>query len=218
MHILIIEDDLELGLALSKALKANGLTCEWLRRIKDVPLSLKDTPYDCVLLDLGLPDGNGIDLIQRWRNGGMTIPIIVITAKAALEDRLTALYGGADDYLIKPFATTEIIARIRVVLRRYAQQCSNTWRFGPLTIVPHDNLVKLNGEVLHLSRREFQLLLILVREPNTTVPKVRLAQRMEPLGDPVDFATIDVHISNLRKKLGANWIKTVRGIGYLFTP
>jgi DNA-binding response OmpR family regulator len=218
MHILIIEDDLDLGQALAKALQANGLSCEWLRRVKDAPLSFRDAGYDGVLLDLSLPDGGGLDLLARWRSAGVTVPVIVITAKSALDDRLAGLDGGADDYVVKPFETVEIIARLRAVLRRCAQQASNVWIFGPLSIEPQANRATQDGLVLDLSRREFQLLLELAREPNTTIAKTLLAHRLEPLGDPVDFSTIDVHVSNLRRKIGARWIKTVRGIGYIFVP
>ncbi len=114
--------------------------------------------------------------------------------------------------------TAELIARLRAVLRRYAHQASNVWAFGSLVIEPQAYRVTYDGVAIDLSRREFQLLLELAREPKTTIAKASLAQRLEPLGDPVDFATIDVHISNLRRKIGARWIKTARGIGYLFVP
>lgn len=218
MHILIIEDDLDLGQALTKALQANGISCEWLRRIRDAPNSFEDGVYDGVLLDLSLPDGGGLELLARWRSRGINLPVIVITAKSALEARLAGLNGGADDYVVKPFETAEVIARLRAVLRRSAHQASNAWIFGTLLIEPHANRVVQGGVPIDLSRREFTLLLELAREPGVTIAKAVLAQRLEPLGDPLDFATIDVHVSNLRRKIGAHWIKTVRGIGYLFVP
>lgn len=218
MHILIIEDDLDLGQALTKALQANGLSCEWLRRVKDAMNSLHSGIYDGVLLDLNLPDGGGLELLARWRSQGVSLPVIVITAKSTLDDRLAGLNGGADDYVVKPFETVEVIARLRAVLRRSAQQASNVWTFGALVIEPHANRVTQDGVPVDLSPREFKLLLELAREPKATIAKAVLAQRLEPLGDPLDFATIDVHVSNLRRKIGAHWIKTVRGIGYLFIP
>ncbi len=218
MHILIIEDDLDLGLALHKALKADGLSSEWLRRIGDAPHSFAGSTYDCVLLDLSLPDGGGLDLLARWRRDGIEIPVIVITAKSTLDDRLAGLDGGADDYVVKPFATAEIISRIRAVLRRYARQASDVWTFGNLAIEPRRYQVTLDGVVLDLSPREFRLILELAREPGVIVSKGTLAQRMEPLGDPVDFGAIEVHMSNLRRKIGAERIKTVRGVGYMFVP
>lgn len=215
MHLLIIEDDLDLGRALQQALKVEGISAEWLRRCTDAPRSFDDTPFDCVLLDLTLPDGAGLDLLRRWRQGGVTLPVIVITARTALEDRLAGLDGGADDFIIKPFATAELVSRIRAVLRRAAQQASEVWALGRLTIEPRKRVACLDGAALDLSPREFNLLLELAREPGAVVAKAHIAQRLEPLGDPVDFGAIEVHVFNLRRKLGAPLIRTVRGVGYL---
>lgn len=215
MHILLLEDDLDLGRALVGALKANGFSCEWLRRIADAPSSFDGYYFDCVLLDLNLPDGTGLDLLARWRSHQIEIPVLIITAKSTLDDRLLGLNGGADDYLVKPFAMAELITRIHVVLRRYAQQAGDVWHLGALAIEPRQRRATLDGTVLDLSPREFQLLLALAREPGVVIPKDTLAQRLEPLGDPVDFAVLEVHVSNLRRKIGAQRIKTERGIGYM---
>ena len=218
MHILLIEDDLDLGRALQAALKADGISSEWLRRAADAPRTFQETAVDCVLLDLSLPDGCGFDLLARWRRAGHAVPVIVITARSGLEDRLAGLDGGADDFVVKPFATEELISRIRAVLRRYARQASELWTLGELTIEPRRYAARLGQETLNLSPREFHLLLELAREPGVVVAKSVISQRLEPLGDPVDFAAIEVHISNLRRKIGAERIRTVRGIGYLLTP
>jgi two-component system response regulator BasR len=216
MHILIIEDDLDLGFALQQALKVEGVSSEWVRRTADAPLAAADVPFDCVLLDLSLPDGAGLDLLRRWRRAGSAVPIIIITARSALEDRLAGLDGGADDFVIKPFDTAELLSRMRAVLRRYARQASETWTLGALQIEPRAYVARLDGAVLDLSPREFHLLLELAREPGAVVPKGMLAQRLEPLGDAVDFGALEVHVSNLRRKIGAERIRTVRGIGYQF--
>jgi two-component system, OmpR family, response regulator QseB len=215
MHILLIEDDLDLGRALQAALKVEGLTSEWLRRASDAPRVVDASVVDCVLLDLTLPDGNGFDLLAKWRRAGVVVPIIVITARSAVEDRLIGLDGGADDFVVKPFATAELISRIRAVLRRAARQASETWTLGDLVIEPRRHTAQLNGAVLDLSPREFQLLLELAREPGAVVVKSVLAQKLDPLGDPVDFGAIEVHVSNLRRKIGAERIRTVRGVGYM---
>ncbi|QLI81550.1 response regulator transcription factor [Chitinibacter fontanus] len=217
MHILIIEDDLDLGFALQQALKAEDISSEWRRNIADAPRGAQDMEFDCVLLDLTLPDGLGFDLLKRWRKAGIATPIIVITARSALDDRLAGLDGGADDFIIKPFATAELIARMRAVLRRYAQQASDIWQLGELQIEPRRHLASLNGAPLDLSPREFQLLLELAREPGVVVPKGALAQRLEPLGDAVDFGALEVHLSNLRAKL-ARAHPHVRGVGYMLLP
>lgn len=215
MHILLIEDDLDLGRALQAALKVDGLSSEWRRRAADAPRTLDDAVFDCVLLDLSLPDGSGFELLARWRREGSQLPVIVITARSAVEDRLAGLDGGADDFVIKPFATAELISRIRAVLRRSARQASEVWTLGALTIEPRRHRGTLHGEPLELSPREFRLLLELAREPGAVVAKGVLAQKLEPLGEPLDFAAIEVHVSNLRRKIGSARVHTVRGVGYM---
>lgn len=215
MHILLIEDDLDLGRALQAALKVEGLTSQWLRRAADAPDVLDETAADCVLLDLGLPDGSGFDLLARWRTRGVRVPVIVVTARSAVDDRLRGLDGGADDFVIKPFATAELVSRIRAVLRRSARQAGERWTLGHLTIEPRRRHAAYAEQSLDLSPREFQLLLELAREAGTVVPKGVLAQRLEPLGEPLDFSALEVHLSNLRRKIGADCIRTVRGVGYM---
>ena len=149
MHILLIEDDLDLGRALQSALKVEGLTSEWLRRAVDAPATVDARTIDCVLLDLTLPDGSGFDLLARWRAQGEQVPIIVITARSAVEDRLAGLDGGADDFVIKPFATAELMSRIRAVLRRSARQASERWVLGEnVDVAGTETGVELDERVL----------------------------------------------------------------------
>ncbi len=214
MHLLIVEDDVELGQALLSSLKAEGLTAVWVRRLADVPIALGDPAPACVLLDLSLPDGDGLDMLRRLRRDHMKVPVIVITARSAVEDRLAGLHGGADDYIVKPFAVAELVARIWAVSRRSAQQASPIWTFDDIVIEPRAHVAWRAGKPLDLTPREFQLLVELAREPGVTVSKGLLGQRMAPLGDPLDSASIEVHVSNLRRKVGADRIATVRGVGY----
>jgi len=218
MHLLIVEDDLALGRALLHALRAEGTTGEWVRRAADALHSVDLGPVDCILLDLSLPDGTGYDLLSDWRKAGLAVPVIVITARSGLEERLAGFELGADDFLVKPFAVPELLARINAVLRRTARQASDVWTVGELRIEPKSHVVRLSGERVHLSLREFQLLIELSREPGRVVPKSLLAQRLEPLGEPVDFGAIEVHVSNLRRHIGARRIRTVRGVGYMLVP
>jgi two-component system, OmpR family, response regulator QseB len=218
MHILIIEDDLDLGRALHGALKAHDFSSEWVRRIADAPATFAGSVVDCVLLDMSLPDGTGLALLARWRQRAIPIPVLIITAKSSLDDRLSGLDGGADDYIVKPFAIAELIARIHAVMRRYAHQAGDVWALGTLEIELRRHRARLHGAPLDLSPREFQVLLELARDPNTVVSKGELAQRMEPLGDAIDFGALEVHICNLRRKIGAQRIKTERGIGYMLVP
>ena len=218
MHLLIIEDDIDLGQALLSCLRVEGFSGEWFRRLGDARASFEGQAVDCVLLDLALPDGNGLDLLRRWRARHNKVPVIVITARSALEDRLAGLNGGADDFIVKPFAMAELISRIWAVTRRCAQQASQTWTFGTLRLEPRAHLAWLSGAPLELSAREFGLLIELAREPGVVVSKGSLGQRLEPLGTPVDAATIEVHVSNLRRKIGGERIRTVRGVGYQLMP
>ncbi|MBI3346885.1 MAG: response regulator [Burkholderiales bacterium] len=214
MHILLIEDDLDLGRALQAAIQVEGHSSEWLRRAADAPVQLEPGAHDAVLLDLSLPDGNGQALLTRWRRQGSVAPVIVITARAALSDRLAGFDGGADDYVVKPFEIPELMARLRSVLRRSAQQADDCWQLGALKIEPRQHRVSLAGEAVSLSPREYQLLLELARERGGVVAKHALAQRLEPLGEPLTFGLLEVHLSNLRRKIGADRIGTLRGVGY----
>jgi DNA-binding response OmpR family regulator len=142
------------------------------------------------------------------------IPVIMLTARGEEDDRVAGLDGGADDYIVKPFETPELIARLRSVLRRSAQQASDRWAVGDLTLEPRRQRALLNGEELPLSPREYQLLLELAREHGGVVPKHQLAQRLAPLGEPLELGTLEVHLANLRRKIGAARIGTLRGVGY----
>ncbi|MBH9577690.1 response regulator [Inhella proteolytica] len=214
MHILLIEDDLDLGQALLSALQLEAFSVQWLRRAADAPVKLDDPACSAVLLDLGLPDGSGLALLQRWRAAQSRTPILVITARGALDERLTGLDAGADDYLVKPFEIPELVARLRAVLRRSAAQAGETWQFGALALLPRRSQALLEGQPLDLTPREYQLLLALAEGGGEVVDKATLAQRLEPLGEAVDTAALQVHLSNLRRKIGAERIGTLRGVGY----
>ncbi len=213
MHVLIIEDDLELGQALLSSLRQDGFSCLWVRCLAQAEAALDPAP-DAVLLDLALPDGEGLTLLKRWRAAERSVPVIVMTARSALRERLDGLNSGADDFIVKPFAVAELIARLWAVHRRSAQQAGTRWRFGPLVLEPQAHLAWLDDLPLELSAREFRLLMELARAPGSVVSKSLLGERLEPLGDPVDPATIEVHMSNLRRKIGAARVRTVRGVGY----
>ena len=218
MHLLIIEDDIDLGRALQRALKTEGFTSIWHRRAADARCAAADAQADCVLLDLSLPDGTGFDLLHHWRHSGLDVPIIIMTARSALEDRLTGLDNGADDFVIKPFAIPELVSRIRAVTRRYARQATEVWDVGGLEIHPRRRMACLDGHPLPLSPNEFRLLLELSREPGTVVPKETLSRKLSPLNEAMEYGALEVHVSNLRRKIGHHRITTVRGVGYTMTP
>ena len=214
MHILLIEDDLDLGASLVAALKLHGFSCQWLRRPAEAPARLADSLADCVLLDLNLPGDDGLALLARWRGAGEALPVIVITARTALQDRLAGLDGGADDFLVKPFAAEELLSRIRAVVRRAAHQASERWTLGPLVIDPRPLAAPLAGRPGAGAPRGSPRGVERARDPGAVVPKSQLAQRLDPLGDPLHHAAIEMHVFNLRKKLGPERIRTVRGVGY----
>jgi DNA-binding response OmpR family regulator len=142
----------------------------------------------------------------------------MITARVNLDDRLQGLHSGADDFVVKPFAVAELIARLWAVTRRSARQCTPLWTLGSLRVDPRAKLAWLQGTPLELTAREFRLLVELARDPSQVVSKSTLAQRLEPLGEPLDAATVEVHLSNLRRKIGAERVRTVRGVGYQLLP
>lgn len=215
MHILIVEDDLDLGRSLLQSLRTEGLSGEWIRSAADAHNLIRQNVYDCVLLDLSLPDGFGLDLLRNWRQSGVTVPVIVITARLGLEDRLAGLDGGADDFVLKPFVPIELVSRIRAVARRYVQQTNSEWNSGDIRIDTRQHLAYVANKQVELSPREYHILLELVRAAGAVVSKDTLSRRLQPLGDPVDFSAIEVHIHNLRRKVGVEAIRTVRGVGYL---
>jgi two-component system, OmpR family, response regulator QseB len=215
MHLLLIEDDLDLGASLQQALRGAGFTSEWLRSAAQAEVFAATQAHDCILLDLGLPDGHGLQLLRQWRGEGLRTPLIIITASAALGDRLTGLDEGADDFLVKPFAVEELVSRIRAVTRRAAQQAASVWQLGDLGLDVAQRQCLVAGTPVALSPREFDILMTLARTPGSVVAKHRLARALAPLGEPLDFNAIEVHIHNLRRKVGNTRVKTVRGVGYL---
>lgn len=217
MHLLIVEDDLDLGRALQGALNHHGFSSEWVRDARNAHAhmhAVDGVVYACVVLDLGLPDGQGTDLIKAWRGRGIGLPIIILTARDALESRIEGLDSGADDYVIKPVAPEELASRIHAVVRRAAGHTTAVWNLGPLRIDTRNHTIHLNDQPVALSPKEFLLVVELARQAGRVVPRHRVAQALNPLGEPLEFNALDWHIHNLRRKLGANLIQTVRGVGY----
>ncbi|GAB3261170.1 response regulator transcription factor family protein [Chitinimonas naiadis] len=212
MRILLVEDDLQLGPALQRALQQAMMDVVWVRRCVD-GLAHCDN-CDAMLLDLTLPDGEGMDLLRDLRNEGCTLPIIVITARDRLDDRLRALEAGADDFLSKPFEIEEMIARLRAVQRRVGGYASDQWRLGPLRIDTGRHEVWREELPIELSRTEYRVLVALAGMPRQLVSKDRLHRRLYGDSDDGSLNALEVHIHNLRKKLGADLIVTVRGVGY----
>jgi two-component system, OmpR family, response regulator QseB len=216
--VLLVEDDLDLGAELQRALQSHGIRCVWVRRMQDADDHLRgdvDQELSCVVLDLGLPDGDGIELLRRWRRAGQSIPVIVLSARDAVSVRIDGLDSGADDYVVKPVMPQELVSRIRAVVRRRAGQDQSIWVMGALRINPGSQEVWLDATSIAVSPKEFALLCELARHAGSVVTKHKLARVIDPLGDLPDFNALEVHIHNLRRKVGSETIRTVRGVGYL---
>ena len=215
MKILLIEDDIDLGAALQRSLAQANLPSVWVRRLADGVECMQSTNVDCVLLDLNLPDGEGFALLEQLRLQNNSVPVLVMTARDALDDRLRALNGGADDYVIKPFMVPELIARIHVAIRRSAGQAASAWQVGPIAIDPQQQMVTLAGIELAMTPREFNILCELARQAGRVVRREQLVKRVWSDNDEPSAGALEFQIHALRRKLGADAIRTVRGVGYL---
>lgn len=214
MNILLVEDDLQLGKALCRGLELAGFNPCWVRLLADAKLQLASRNFDLMLLDLGLPDGDGHEELITWRNMGETIPIIILTARNQMDNLVSSLDSGADDFLTKPFAMPELISRVKAVSRRMAGFSSEIWLLGNLQLNPLNHQVTLNEQLLLLSGKEYLLLYELIKNADNVVRKTDLEQRLFGLDD-VESNSLEVHIHNLRRKIGKDRIITIRGIGYL---
>ena len=214
MKIFLIEDDLAIGRALLSVLQDEGHAVVWVRMAAEVRARLAGEHFDAMLLDLGLPDGDGMALLRELRRDGLSLPVLVITSRDSLDDRLKGFNAGADDYLIKPFDIPELLVRLKAIVRRVhgAEPAAQVWRIGDLTLDEARMLVTRGGVAVPLSRTEFALLAALVSEPDRVLTRSELESRVLPHSEG---QTLDVHVSNLRKKIGEGYIRTVRGVGYM---
>jgi two-component system, OmpR family, response regulator QseB len=215
MNILLVEDDPELGSGVRTALVDQGFTVVWVRRLDEATHELEDDRNDLVLLDLGLPDGDGLALLKRLRQDRKTLPVLVLTARDALGDRLAGLDSGADDYLVKPFALAELLSRIRALARRSYGFDGDALELRGLVLHEATMRVSVEGAAVELSRSEFLLLSTLVKRADRVVTRRTLEEQVLPGGLNNESNVLDVHISNLRKKIGEGYVRTVRGVGYV---
>ena len=215
MRVLLVEDDPMIGKSVQQGLRQDGHTADWLRDGQQAELALATTPYDILLLDLGLPGRSGLDVLARLRRSANSIPVLVITARDAIADRIRGLDAGADDYLVKPFDLDELSARMRAVQRRHAGRAEPVIENGPLRMNPATHEVTLDGTPVTLSAREFALLQALLEQPGVPLSRARLEEKLYGWGDEIESNAVEVHIHSLRRKLGAEQIKNIRGVGYL---
>lgn len=213
MYLLLVEDDLQLGTALTKLLTQH-YRVHWVRNLGSAKSHFDAAEYDVMLLDLGLPDGDGVTWLQSLRAGGCNLPVLIITARDGLDDRVRGLDFGADDYLVKPFEPEELLARIRVLLRRKSGRAQPRLSVGDLSFDAESHRFYLGEEALSLPPKEHQILAVLIQAGDRPVGRERLIQQLYGIGDRAASNTLDVHIHGLRKVLGKERIETVRGFGY----
>jgi DNA-binding response OmpR family regulator len=214
VRILLVEDDAMLGEGVRRGLRQEGHAVDWTRDGRAAEAALAGEPYDVVLLDLGLPGKGGLELLGELRRRHSRVPVLVVTARDAVPDRVAGLDAGADDYLVKPF-DLDVAARLRALERRSAGHAEPVIELGRLTLNPATREVLLDGAPVTLSRREFALLHALVEHPGRPLSRTRLEERLYGWGDEVESNAVEVHVHSLRRKLGADWIKTLRGVGYV---
>jgi two-component system, OmpR family, response regulator QseB len=215
MHLLLVEDDLQLGTALSRSLKKYDFECTWVRRLKEAREQVGYALPSLLILDINLPDGEGFELLTELRAKKIPLPIVVMTARDALNDRLRGLNAGADDYIIKPFAVDELVARVRAVIRRAAGFASQVWSIGPIEVDPQTHTIKVNGTRVDLTRREFQILVELMRNAGRVLERDTLADRVWGHDQTPSNGALEFQIHSLRRKLGGEFIVTIRGVGYM---
>jgi two-component system response regulator QseB len=215
MRLLLVEDDRMLGAGVERSLRRAGHAVDWVHDGEAAEGALATEPYDLVLLDLGLPRKGGIDVLRWLRGRGKDVPVLVLTAQDGVADRVTGLDAGADDYLVKPFALEELAARIRALGRRSSGRAAPLVEHGRLVLDPASHEVRLDGTPVALSAREFALLHALLEHPGRPFSRTQLEERLYGWGEEVESNAVEVHVHALRRKLGAEWIKTLRGVGYM---
>jgi two-component system response regulator QseB len=215
MRLLLVEDDAMVGESVRQGLRQDGFTVDWVRDGRAAELALSNEVYDLMLHDLGLPRKEGLDVLKSLRQKGRRIPVMIVTARDAVADRVRGLDAGADDYLVKPFDLDELAARVRAVLRRHSGRAEPQVVVGPLTLNPATHEVTFNGQPVTLSAREFKLLEAFVDRPGAVYSREQLEEKLYGWDEEVGSNTVEVHIHALRKKLSQDFIKNVRGVGYM---
>ncbi|EPH0821671.1 response regulator [Pseudomonas aeruginosa] len=218
MHVLLTEDDDLIASGIVAGLNAQGLTVDRVASAADTQALLQVARFDVLVLDLGLPDEDGLRLLQRLRQQGVDLPVLVLTARDAVTDRVAGLQAGADDYLLKPFDLRELGARLHTLQRRSAGRCFNVIEHGRLSYDPSTRETWLDGRPVELSRREQALLQALLNNRGRILSGEQLKDSVYGFGDEVESNALNVHIHHLRRKLGNAIVQTVRGLGYRLGP
>ncbi|MGE5835633.1 MAG: response regulator transcription factor [Acidobacteriota bacterium] len=214
MRVLVVEDEATLAGQLSAALHEAGYAVDSAADGAQAEFMGQTEPYDAVILDLGLPGMGGLTVLRRWREAGMTVPVLILTARDSWHEKVQGIDGGADDYVTKPFRVEEVLARVRALVRRAAGHVSPELRWGSIILDPRLARVTRSGVPVKLTSHEFRVLAYLMHHRSRVVPQSELMEHIYARGDDRDSNTVEVFIARLRRKLGADLIVTVRGLGY----
>jgi two-component system, OmpR family, response regulator QseB len=217
MRLLLVEDDAMIGRAVRQGLGNAGFTVDWVTDGRAAELALGNGVYDVAVLDLGLPGKDGMDLLRELRGRRDPLPVLIVTARDAVSDRIAGLNAGADDYVLKPFDLDELVARVRALLRRHAGGGVTLLECGGLTLDPVRREVRQDGREVQLSAREFALLEALMHRPGAVLSREQLEDTIYGWGEEVGSNAVEVHLHHLRRKLGPDSIRNVRGVGYKVT-
>ncbi|WP_386693219.1 MULTISPECIES: response regulator [unclassified Lonepinella] len=214
MRILVIEDDPLIGNGLNIGLTKSGFLVDWFTDGKTGFEAIKSADYDAVVLDLTLPKMDGLDILQQWRADNQDVPILILTARDTLNERVTGLQRGADDYLCKPFALAEVVARLQALIRRRYGQANPIMEYGAVKFDPTNHQVFLNEQEISLTTREYKLLELFMLNQKRVLSRTFIEEKLYSWDDDVSSNALEVHMYNLRRKLGKQFIRTVHGVGY----
>ena len=215
MRVLIVEDDPLLGDALAAGLKQRGFEADWVQDGRDAQAAMRVEPFAAVVLDLGLPGLGGLELLRGERARGNKVPVLILTARDAVQDRIAGLDSGADDYVVKPTDLDELAARLRALVRRSKGEPAPVRQIGQVVLDPAARMVTRDGQAMDLPPREFTLLQELMLNAGRVLSREQLEERMYRWGDEVESNAVEVHVHHLRRKLGTEVVKTIRGVGYM---
>ncbi len=215
MRLLLVEDDKLLGDGIQAGLQQSGYAVDWMENGEQAEAALQTEDYEIMILDLGLPGRSGLDVLKSLRAADNDLPVLILTARDTVSDRVQGLDAGADDYLIKPFDLAELNARIRALVRRHKGRASPLIEHGNLVLDPAAHTVTLDGKPVKLSQREFAILHMLLENRGKVLSRARLEEGLYAWGEEVESNAVEVYIHHLRKKLGPGLIRTLRGVGYV---
>ncbi len=215
MRLLLVEDDAMIGETVLNVLRKEHYAVDWVRDGSMADQALRTAEYDIVLLDLGLPKRDGLDVLRALRSRRSTVPVLVATARDGITDRIAGLDAGADDYVVKPYDTDELLARIRALLRRSAGRAEPAFEHRGVSLNPATREASVNGQPVSLSAREWAVLEPLIARPGAVLSRTQLEEKLFSWKDDVSSNAVEVYIHGVRKKLGNDFIQTVRGLGYL---